>query len=104
MWHKEDGGNPLKKQKQPKPSSTDWSKQNSLYGVAVQHVPGYDQILVHEDDRDKTTFMMDEANYRYNVMSFDLKNAGARYQRMMNKVFKEKIWDMLEVYMDDMII
>lgn len=26
------------------------------------------------------------------------------FQRMMNKVFKNQIWDMLEVYMKDMII
>ncbi|MCI52175.1 hypothetical protein A2U01_0073419, partial [Trifolium medium] len=32
------------------------------------------------------------------------KNAGATYQRMMNKVFQGEIGDMLEVYMDDMII
>jgi hypothetical protein len=29
---------------------------------------------------------------------------GASYQRMMNKVFKKEIRDMLEVYMDGMIV
>ncbi|GAU26664.1 hypothetical protein TSUD_314410 [Trifolium subterraneum] len=42
--------------------------------------------------------------YYYNVMPFGLKNAGATYQRMMNKVFRGEIGDMLEVYMDDMIV
>ena len=37
-------------------------------------------------------------------MSFGLKNTGATYQRMMNKVFRNEIGDMLEVYMDDMIV
>lgn len=35
-------------------------------------------------------------------MPFNLKNAGATYQRMMKKVFKSQIDRMLEVYMNDM--
>jgi hypothetical protein len=65
---------------------------------------GYNQIPMSVKDRDKTAFMTEGANYRYNVMPFGLKNAGATYQRMMNKVFKEEIGKMLEVYMDDMIV
>ena len=42
-------------------------------------------------------------NYFYNVMPFGLKNAGATYQRIMNKVFCDEIRDMLEVYIEDMI-
>ncbi|GAU42913.1 hypothetical protein TSUD_86510 [Trifolium subterraneum] len=55
-------------------------------------------------DRTKTAFMTESGNYYYNVMPFGLKNAGATYQRMMNKVFRGEIGDMLEVYMDDMIV
>ncbi|MCI51201.1 hypothetical protein A2U01_0072445, partial [Trifolium medium] len=42
--------------------------------------------------------------YYYNVTPFGLKYAGATYQRMMNKVFRREIGDILEVYMDDMIV
>ncbi|MCI55030.1 hypothetical protein A2U01_0076280, partial [Trifolium medium] len=55
-------------------------------------------------DRGKTAFMAPSGNYYYNVMLFGLKNAGATYQRMMNKVFQGEIGDMLELYMDDMIV
>ena len=48
--------------------------------------------------------MTESGNYYYNVMPFSLKNVSATYQRMMNKVFRNEIGDMLEVYMDDMII
>ncbi|MCI62359.1 hypothetical protein A2U01_0083616, partial [Trifolium medium] len=48
--------------------------------------------------------MTESGNYYYNVMPFGLKNAGATYQRMMNKVFRGEIGDMLEVYIDDMIV
>ena len=37
-------------------------------------------------------------------MPFGLKNSSATYQRMMNKVFRNEIGDMLEVYMDEMIV
>ena len=37
-------------------------------------------------------------------MPFGLKNAGETYQRMMNKVFCNQIGNMLEVYMEDMIV
>ena len=37
-------------------------------------------------------------------MSFGLKNAGATYQRMVNKVFKELLGSTMEAYVDDMIV
>ncbi|MCI49743.1 hypothetical protein A2U01_0070987, partial [Trifolium medium] len=55
-------------------------------------------------DKEKTAFMTESGNYYYNVIPFNLKNVGATYQMMMNKVFRGEIRDMLEVYMDDMII
>ncbi|WJX56033.1 hypothetical protein P8452_41732 [Trifolium repens] len=65
---------------------------------------GYNQIKMADIDKKKTTFMTESGNYYYNVMPFGLKNAGATYQRMMNNVFRNQIGDMLEVYMDDMIV
>ncbi|GAU20984.1 hypothetical protein TSUD_201330 [Trifolium subterraneum] len=65
---------------------------------------GYNQIKMAEIDKKKTAFMTETGNYYYNVMPFGLKNAGATYQRMMNRVFHNEIGDMLEVYMDDMIV
>ena len=37
-------------------------------------------------------------------MPFDLKNAGATYQRMVTKLFGHMIGDTVEVYIDDMLI
>ncbi|GAU40449.1 hypothetical protein TSUD_397690 [Trifolium subterraneum] len=65
---------------------------------------GYNQIKMAEIDKKKTAFMTETGNYYYNLMPFGLKNASATYQRMMNKVFDNEIGDMLEVYMDDMIV
>ena len=65
---------------------------------------GYNQIQMYGPDIPNTTFMTDTSNYCYKVMPFGLKNVGATYQRLMDKVFKEKIGKNMEVYVDDMIV
>jgi hypothetical protein len=37
-------------------------------------------------------------------MPFKLKNAGATYQRLVNKMFWEQIGRNMEVYMDDLLV
>jgi len=60
---------------------------------------------LQKKDKQKTAFMAESGNYYFNVMPFGLRNAGATYQRVMNKVYdKELLGDILEVYMDDMIV
>jgi len=52
---------------------------------------GYNQISMHPQDKEKTTFMTTDANYYYKVMSFGLKNAGATYQHLLDKIFQGQI-------------
>ena len=58
----------------------------------------------HPRDKEKTAFMTNDANYYYEVMSFDLKNAEATYQWLMDKVFKGMIGWNVEVYMNDIVV
>ena len=37
-------------------------------------------------------------------MPFGLKNAGATYQKLVNKIFKELIRKTMEVYIDDILV
>ena len=37
-------------------------------------------------------------------MPFRLKNAGATYQRLVNKMFNKQIMRNIEVYVDDMLV
>ena len=49
---------------------------------------GYNQMWIVNEDEEKTAFIIDQGTYYYKVMPFGLKNVGATYQRMVNKVFK----------------
>ena len=40
---------------------------------------GYNQIIMHHADQDKTSFITRQGLYYYKVMPFGLKNAGATY-------------------------
>ena len=50
------------------------------------------------------SFISPETNYHYVVMPFGLKNAGATFQRMMTRMFRDKIGSTVEVYIDDMVV
>jgi len=65
---------------------------------------GYNQIPMATADMHKTAFITDDANYFYRVMPFGLKNAGATYQRLMDKVFSHLTGHCVEVYVDDMVV
>ena len=55
-------------------------------------------------DQEKTSFVTRRGNYCYQVMSFELKNVGATYQRLVNKMFQKHIKESMEVYIDDMLV
>ncbi|KAK0585420.1 hypothetical protein LWI29_028232 [Acer saccharum] len=58
---------------------------------------------MHRPDEEKTAFTTDQGLYCYRVMPFGLKNAGATYQRLVNKMFARQIGRNMEVYVDDML-
>ncbi|KAJ4821053.1 Pol-polyprotein [Rhynchospora pubera] len=65
---------------------------------------GYHQIKMCTEDEEKTSFLTEKGIYCYKVMPFGLKNAGAEYQRMVNKLFQGEIGKIMEAYVDDMVI
>jgi len=52
---------------------------------------GYNQIKMHPPDEDNTAFTTGRGIYFCKVMPFGLKNAGATFQRMVDKIFKDLI-------------
>ena len=65
---------------------------------------GYNPIKMEEADQEKTYFVTSQGLFCYKVILFGLKNAGATYQRLMNKMFAHQIGRNVQVYVDDMLV
>ncbi|KAJ0753087.1 putative nucleotidyltransferase, Ribonuclease H [Helianthus annuus] len=65
---------------------------------------GYHQIQMKKDDEEKTAFHTDKGIFCYQKIPFDFKNAGATYQRLVDKAFTGQIGKNMEAYMDDLVI
>ena len=65
---------------------------------------GYNQVLVKESDRYKTTFTTKWGTYAYCKIPFGLTNVGATFQKAMEMAFKNMIERFVLVYLDDIIV
>ena len=65
---------------------------------------GYHQIALKEQDQSKTSFITPFGAYCYKTMSFGLKNVGATYQRAIQTCLGELIGEIIEAYMDDVVV
>jgi hypothetical protein len=79
----------------------DYTDLNKASPKEAYSLPNIDKLVDKSSGYKLKSFMN---AYIYNVMPFGLQNAGATYKRMMNKIFRDEIGDMLEVYIDDMIV
>ena len=50
---------------------------------------GYNQIKLNEADQEKTSFVTSQGLFYYKVRPFGLKNTGAMYQRLINRMFAQ---------------
>ncbi|GJZ47109.1 reverse transcriptase domain-containing protein [Tanacetum coccineum] len=65
---------------------------------------GYHQIKMAKEDEEKITFITSQGIFCYSKMPFGLRNAGATYQRLVDKAFHKQIGRNLKVYVDDLVI
>ena len=90
----------------------DRSKIDQLVDTTIGHqrmrfldaFQGYHQIALAPEDQENTSFITPEGNYHYTMMPFELKNAGATYQRMVTRMFTELISKTVEVYINDVVV
>jgi hypothetical protein len=58
----------------------------------------------HPDNKEKTTFSMDQGLWHFTVMPFGLCNAPATFERLMEMVLRGFTYDSCLVYLDNMIV
>ena len=65
---------------------------------------GYHQIALKKSNQEKTSFITSFEAYFYNTMTFGLKNAGATYQKAIQRCLQGQIGRNTEAYIDDIVI
>jgi hypothetical protein len=62
---------------------------------------GYNQIMVHPDDQENTTFTRPWGTFTYVKIPFGLMNAGETFQRDMDIAFVDEKEKSIVIYLDD---
>ena len=65
---------------------------------------GYNKISVADEDKKKTAFTTPFGLYEFNRMPFGLTNPPATFQRLMQHCFREEVFNIMLVFLDDIIV
>lgn len=81
---------------------------NSLAGskwfITLDLASEYWQVEICPEDKEKTTFCMQDGHFEFNVMPFGLFNALATFQRLMDIILAGVKWSSCLVCLNDIII
>ena len=76
----------------------------SHWFTTLDLLSGYWQVEMAETDKEKTAFCTTEGLFQFRVMPFELCNAPASFQRLMDLVLSGLQWAQCLVYLDDIIL
>ena len=81
---------------------------DALFGACIFSTldlrAAYNQVLMAEEDIEKTAFLTHEGLYEYTVMPYGLTNAPATFQRLMQQVLDGYVLEFCLCYLDDVIV
>jgi len=75
------------------------------YSNKLDLIWGYNNIRIKKGDEWKTTFLTNKGLFKLQVIYFRLYNSPGMFQRIMNSIFLELLYEgVLANYMDDFVI
>ncbi|KAK4397356.1 hypothetical protein Sango_1572200 [Sesamum angolense] len=60
--------------------------------------------MLAPEDYKRVSFITSDGMFCYIAMPFGLKNTGATYQRLVDKIFQPQLGRNMEVYVDDILV
>ena len=88
----------------PNPDQSLRSIKNAKFICVQDCVAGYHQIKMSECSKAKTAFCTPSGLYEFNVLPFGLVSAPGCFQRMVNELFAEMMYECVICYLDDIIL
>jgi hypothetical protein len=70
----------------------------------INSFSGYNEIVVHKDDKEKTAFTTSWETFMYDKMPFGLMNAGGTFQRAMDVAFIGERDNFFVIYLYDLTV
>ena len=80
------------------------SLKGAKYFSTLDLALGYNQIAVDEADKHKTAFITPFGLFQYERLPFGMSGAPATFQRFMQRLFSEKLFEILLIYLDDLLV
>ena len=80
------------------------AKKRPKYFTVLDLTSGYFQIPIDEDSRKLTAFRTAKGLFEWLRLPMGLKGAGSYFQMQMTKIFEDLLYNILEIYLDDILV
>lgn len=74
------------------------------YFSVLDSTSGYYQVAMHSDDVAKTAFVVPFGLFEFTRLPFELTNAPATFQRLMQRCLGDRCYSSVLIYLDDIIV